>query len=467
MQDHVMEDAYFYSEEPEDVAGHEEHDEQPIEEQPIEEQVIEEPPIEENNTNDESTEATEEATDIPPTEAPTEAPTDAPTDAPTESPDSPVFSSQASSVAVPSERNSMPLDSPVCSYQGSQNSNPPALHSGRIFGVRVADSITDAARYPLRLERFFHEHDLMVPKDKDLDSIEANEKSWTMVRPSSPSVSDGISWTFVDLCSGLSSELLKVCHFFDVMNGMSNHHAWNGFVVPTTDISGDGQGRNLRLKYNRKEVIGVIDSKHVESAYNLSLGSHGRRGVNTAKLLQASEMNSAGTQETLLSLFKIQLSFTAAFFKADQPNAENDDEDGEPKQATFGVATITSLRNVDALKLIVVKLIQNIVILVPRINYLMFLFLFFRTAFWHRPRRAPPTSKACTSGSASCWSSSSTSSSTKRTVFWTTIPGSDREISSPIPTDGLASTRSATRRWSRSKCASSWRSASTTHARSA
>ena len=342
MQDQVMEDAYFYSEEPEDEPG---------EEPPIEDQDDIYHPI--DNTIDKSTDDQPryEPSIEAPTEAPTEATTEATTEARTEAPDSPNLSSQASSIAVPSG-NSMPLDSPVSPFRSSQNSNPAA---GRVFGVRVADTITDAIRYPLRLDRFFHEHDLMVPKDKDLDSIEANEISWSMVRPSSPSVTDGISWSFVDVCSGLSSELLKVCHFFDVMNGMSNHHAWNGFVVPTTDISGDGQGRNLRLKYNRKEVIGVIDSKHVETAYNLSLGSHGRRGVNTAKLLQASEMNSAGTQETSLSLFKIQLSFTAAFFKADPPNAEDDEEEGELKQATFGVATITSLRNVDALKLIVVN----------------------------------------------------------------------------------------------------------------
>ncbi len=220
---------------------------------------------------------------------------------------------------------------------------------------RLPDSITDSHWFPLRLERYFHEHDLMVPKDRDLDSIEANEKSWTMVRPNGPAVTDGISWSFVDICGGLSSELLKVCHFFDVMNGLSNHHSWNGFVVPTTDISNCAQSRTLRLKYNRKEVIGVIDSKFVDNSYDISLGSSDRRGVDTGKLLQASELNSTGTQNTLLPLFRIQLSFTAAFFKSDPANAdEADEEDGEQRQTTFGIVTVTSLRNADSLKLIVV-----------------------------------------------------------------------------------------------------------------
>lgn len=196
----------------------------------------------------------------------------------------------------------------------------------------------------------------MVPKDKDLDSIEANEKSWAMVRPSGPSLTDGISWSFVDLCGGLSTELCKVCHFFEVMNGLSNHHPWNGFVVPTTDISGGNQSRTLCLKYNKKDVIGVIDSKFVEPTHNVSLGSSNGKGVDTARLLWSSELNITGTQHTLLPLFKIELGFTAAFFKSDSINAEDSDADGEQRQSTFGVVTVTSLRNVDSLKLIMVCL---------------------------------------------------------------------------------------------------------------
>lgn len=246
--------------------------------------------------------------------------------------------------------DSIPCGSPL-SANCSQASN-----SGRQWGqsrLRIVNSITDASRHPLRLDRFFHAHDLMVPKDKDLDCIEANEKSWEMIRPAGPSVTDGISWSFVDICSGLSRELLKVCHFFDVMNGFSNHHPWNEFVVPTADIS-DNQHRFLRLKYNKKDVIGVIDSKFVENSRNLSLGSSNGKGVDTAKLLEASGMNASGTQNTLLPLFKIQLSFTAGFFTADPLNSDEDDGEGEQRQATFGVVTITTLRNVDSLKLIVV-----------------------------------------------------------------------------------------------------------------
>ena len=275
----------------------------------------------------------------------------------------------------PASPSSIPVDSPAPSLNCSQNSNSNSSSNARPrHRIQFVDSIIDANRYPLKLERFFHEHDLMVPKDKDLDSIEANEKSWTMVRPGSPSVTDGISWSFVDICSGLSTELLKVCHFFDVMNGLSNLHPWNGFAVPTTDISDDhqsnhhqsnhqsnhhqtyDQSRHLRLKYNKKDVVGVIDSKYVEHAHSRSLCSSDGRGVDTRRLLWVSESNSVGTQDTVLPLFKIQLGFTAAFFKADPPHAEDGDE-SEQRQATFGVVTITSLRNVDALKLIVVSIV--------------------------------------------------------------------------------------------------------------
>jgi hypothetical protein len=243
-----------------------------------------------------------------------------------------------------------------CSPRMSQGSNASQANRSLFSGdMRCYHVINDASRYPLCLERYFHEHDLMVPKDKDLDSIEAHEKSWGMARPESPTVTDGIIWSFVDACGGLSSELLKVCYFFDIMNGMSQHHPWTGKVVPTNDISVCGQPRHLRLKYNQKEVVGVTDSKYVENEHDVQLGSTDRRGVDTSRLLYASELNSSGTQHTAMPLFKIQAGFTAAFFKADPPNPEDGDSAGELQQATFGVVTVTGLRNVDSLKLIVVS----------------------------------------------------------------------------------------------------------------
>ena len=63
-----------------------------------------------------------------------------------------------------------------CSPRMSQGSNASQASRALFPGVgREYHLINDASRYPLRLERYFHEHDLMVPKDKDLDSIEAHE----------------------------------------------------------------------------------------------------------------------------------------------------------------------------------------------------------------------------------------------------------------------------------------------------
>ena len=266
----------------------------------------------------------------------------------TEEPESP-FPSQSS--------NSMQAMSPQMSQISSSSQRTQT--GRRLFAPERLNSITDATRFPLCLDRFFHEHDLMVPKDKDLDSIEAHEKSWAMMRPGAPTVVDGISWSFVDVCGGLSSELLKVCHFFDVINAMSQHHPWTGFVVPTTDISNSKKPRNLKLKYSKNDVVGVIDSRFVETDRDIQLGSSDKRGVDSGKLLCASEMNSSGTQNTLLPLFKIQVGFTAAFFKSDPLNQDDADEVGEHRQATFGVVTVTSLRNVDSLKFIVVRPARN------------------------------------------------------------------------------------------------------------
>ena len=178
MQDETMEDADFYTEEPEDAAVE-----------------AEQPP--EESGDESGNEQTEEPTDVPATEAEFTEPTSELLTEPTEftepQPTSPTSPNSAASSQSGPSTSSMPIGSGCSSLRCSQNSNAPSQHAGRLFGARAADSITDAIRYPLRLERYFHEHDLMGPKDKDLDSIEANEKSWTMVRPCSPSVTDGIS----------------------------------------------------------------------------------------------------------------------------------------------------------------------------------------------------------------------------------------------------------------------------------
>jgi hypothetical protein len=236
--------------------------------------------------------------------------------------------------------------------------------------IQIHDSVTDAARFPLCMERFYHPNGLMQPRDQDLSSLDANGKAWVMERPPLSLPIDGNSWSFVDEChAGITNELLKVLYFFDLMNGMSNHFLWNGFVVGTSDISGSDQctgtfGTSLKPSYapNNKDINGVMLSEFKDQDRPISFrGSH--RGVDTDKLLSSSELSSTGTVYTPLPLFRISISFTAGMFESSRvqhagrrrarQQDDSDDED-EQRQAIFGVATVTALRNMDTLGLIMV-----------------------------------------------------------------------------------------------------------------
>ena len=230
----------------------------------------------------------------------------------------------------------------------------------------MPDSVTDAARYPLCMNRFFHPNGLMQPREHDLSSLDANGKAWVMERPPLSQNIDGNTWSFVDEChAGITCELLKVLYFFDIINGMSNHFHWNGFVVGTNDITGGVRPTFLVPSYapNNKDINGVMLSQFMESDESISFkGSNS--GVDTGKLLSASELSSSGTVYTSLELFRISVSFTAAVFESSRvqhkrrtarDQDDSDDED-EKRQAIFGVVTVTALRNVDTLRLIMVFL---------------------------------------------------------------------------------------------------------------
>lgn len=201
----------------------------------------------------------------------------------------------------------------------------------------------------------------MQPRDQDLGSLDANGKAWVMERPPLSTLIDGNTWSFVDEChAGITNELLKVIFFFEIANGMSNHFYWNGFTVGTNDISGCNQSTFLQPSYapNGKDINGVKLSQYKESDHHPTFRGSGR-GVDTAKLLSASELSASGTVYTPLQPFRISLSFTAAVFEADRvrrrtrrPEEAEEEAEAEPRQAIFGVVTITTLRNVDSLRLI-------------------------------------------------------------------------------------------------------------------
>jgi hypothetical protein len=263
----------------------------------------------------------------------------------------------------------VPLSQQSVSSASSRNSPspPPSRESGMGYMIvgRIPDSVTDASRHALCMERFFHPNGLMQPRDQDLSSLDANGKAWVMERPPASLLVDGNTWSFVDEChAGITSELLKVLYFFDIVNGMSNHFHWNGFVVGTTDISGCNGHTYLKPSYapNNKDINGVVLSQFVESDESISLRGTSH-GVDTGKLLSASELSASGTVYTPMELFRISISFTAAVFesskvqsKGRRPARDQDDSDDEDeqRQAIFGVVTVTTLRNVDTLRLVMV-----------------------------------------------------------------------------------------------------------------
>lgn len=256
--------------------------------------------------------------------------------------------------------------------QDEHDSNPDS-NPGREPGtwapnhIRIQDSVTDAIRYPLCMERFYHPNGLMQPRDQDLSSLDANGKTWVMERPPLSLQIDGNTWSFVDQChAGITGELLKVLYLFDMLNGMSNYFHWNGFVVATTDISGCNQSTFLQPSFapNNKDINGVMLNQFMEPDGSISFkGSN--NGVDTGKLLSSSELSASGIVYTPLDLFRISISFTAAVFESSRVKRkgrreardpdDSDDED-ESRQAIFGVVTVTALKNVDTLKLIMVWL---------------------------------------------------------------------------------------------------------------
>jgi hypothetical protein len=255
-----------------------------------------------------------------------------------------------------------------------------------ISQIMVPDSVTDASRHRLCLDRFFHPSSLMQPREQDLNSLDANGKVWAMDRQPFSKPVDGPTWSFADHChAGITEELKKVLYFFEIVNGMSNHFHWNGFAVGASDIEGCNGYTSLKptLAPNGKDVIGVMLHKYMESDEAISFRG-ASRGVDTSKLLSASEHSSSGTVHTPMPLFRISLNFTAAVFESnrvrrkartaeqgDHDSGSTSDDEEEQRQAIFGVVTVTTLRNVDSLRLILVIL-----------SLLFFLFVIYFLMRW-------------------------------------------------------------------------------------
>ena len=265
-----------------------------------------------------------------------------------------------------------------------------------IAAVRIPDSISDAGRFPLRLDRYFHPAGLLVPNPEHLKSIESQSKSFGMVQPQDHPIHAGVSWSFVDYCTapGLSQEMLKVLYFFATLNGLAGNHSWNGYVVPTEEIECT---KNVKLKPlyapNKKDIKGVLLEENVEKE---ELQQHLGSVMDDILLADDRHELVEGDVHTSVPFFSINVGFTSCVFK----------KDSKDDVALFGIVTVTSLMNVNTLDMMLVfpsNLLVRSYLTTPH-----------RSASWHHLPYPPKDSKKATRGSLSSRNDWSTSSSTRQ-----------------------------------------------------
>lgn len=238
-----------------------------------------------------------------------------------------------------SQESDIQFSQPESSQHSSHSEQTNRRVQGRVpSSYMKGDSITDATRYPLQLRRYYHEAGLLVPKPKDLRSIESQSKIFSMEETGDLHLSAGDRWSFVDRCpAGLSEELRKVVYLFDVLNSLSNHHCWNQYVIPTEDLGGREYCR-LKPKFapDQKTITGVLFSELQDSDE--------REERNDSMLEDDSGDLQTGTVYRLMPFLTVDVGFTAAVFKPEGSERE--------EFALFGVVTVTGLANVDTLELI-------------------------------------------------------------------------------------------------------------------
>jgi hypothetical protein len=264
----------------------------------------------------------------------------------------------------------------------SQRSNASEWNGGRGERVRrheeiaVPNSVTDYSKFPFPMSRFFHCDRLMVPPLDLLRTMDSQSRSFSMESPTDLPEYSGAPISFVWICNNnLPKQLLEVLYFWDIIQAMSVHFPWTGFVVPTSNLQD-----NLQLTTVKKHVTGVQRRRERETGDVPSLGS--KRGVDLTKLLISSECNTSGVVYDSLPLISISVNYTAAVYNRSTGDDESDadcgselggESDQDEYYMCFGVVTIRSLVNVDLMKLIMVT-IAVFVILFSRSDSPLFCF---------------------------------------------------------------------------------------------
>lgn len=209
------------------------------------------------------------------------------------------------------------------------------------------NSLSDASRFPLPMERFYHPNHLLVVENREyFESIASQSKSFGMVYPKDHPIYAGPSWSFVDLCTSpnLSEYMIRVIDLFSKINALSYNYSWKGHTVPTMDIETTPSAR-LKPIYdlNGKDIKGVMLQEMIEKGEERA-----SKGPFDEILLadDASEL-AEGDAHKSLPFLSISVGFTAAVF--------HNERAGKEEVALFGVVRVTTLLNVDAFDFIIVS----------------------------------------------------------------------------------------------------------------
>jgi len=212
--------------------------------------------------------------------------------------------------------------------------------------VRIPDSLSDASRFNLRLRRYWHPSQLLVPNPEHLKSIESQSKSFGMVMPQDLPIQSGVTWSVVDLCTSpnLTPRMTEAISCFARINALASNYSWNDFAVPTQEVECTATTKLKPLfASNGKDIKGVV----LEEMMDRDGGRAAQESLDDILLADDANDLSEGDVQKSLPFLTVSVGFTAAVF--------HNERNGKEEVAIFGVVRVTTLLNVDAFDFITVS----------------------------------------------------------------------------------------------------------------
>ena len=266
-----------------------------------------------------------------------------------------VGSQDAQHISQADPDDPLPLSQPSSS-QPAESSQPDSAHPSEpgdganrrrsIAAVRIPDSLSDANRFNLRLKRFWHPSQLLIPNPEHLKSIESQSKSFGMVVPQDLPIHAGVTWSIVDICTApnLTQRMIEAISCFARINALANNYSWNDFVVPTQEVECTASTK-LKPLYasNGKDIKGVV----LEEMMDRDVDRQAQDTLDDILLADDAVELAEGDVQKSLPFLTISVGFTAAVFR--------NERSGKDEVALFGIVRVTTLVNVDAFDFIVVR----------------------------------------------------------------------------------------------------------------